>query len=169
MNGEQINECMKKIEIEIPEGKKNEWVNGVLTLVDDKPKNVMERIKTFEDAISELGDGHKLVQAYNAWKKFGINKQEDIDAYLKLRIIASALNEGWNPEFTKGENRWYLWFEPTKDGGVEYTGSVIALSYADTYVGSRLALKNEELAEYCGTQFIDIWKDYILGNYEKEE
>lgn len=38
---------MKKVEIEIPEGKKVEWVNGVLTLVDDKPEDIKERIKTF--------------------------------------------------------------------------------------------------------------------------
>ena len=29
---------MKKIELEIPDGKRAEWVNGVLTLVDDTPK-----------------------------------------------------------------------------------------------------------------------------------
>ena len=40
----------KKIEIEVPNGKKPEWVNGVQTLVDEKPQNVMERVKTFKDA-----------------------------------------------------------------------------------------------------------------------
>ena len=29
---------MKKIEIEIPDGKRAEWVNDVLTLVDDNSK-----------------------------------------------------------------------------------------------------------------------------------
>lgn len=46
------------IEIEIPSGKKAEWVNGVLTLVDEQVKDnrpVTERIKTFEDACKELG------------------------------------------------------------------------------------------------------------------
>lgn len=46
----------KKIEIEIPEGKKAEWINGVLTLVDESQKDnrpVTERIKTFE--ISQSG------------------------------------------------------------------------------------------------------------------
>lgn len=48
----------KKIEIEIPEGKKAEWINGVLTVVDESQKDnrpVTERIKTFEDACEELG------------------------------------------------------------------------------------------------------------------
>lgn len=41
---------MKTITIEIPDGKKAEWVNGVLTLVDDKPQDPNEQIKSFEDA-----------------------------------------------------------------------------------------------------------------------
>ena len=45
---------MKKIEIEIPDGKRAERVNGVLTLVDEKPEDVTDRIKTFEDAVKEL-------------------------------------------------------------------------------------------------------------------
>ena len=32
---------MRKVEIEIPNGKMAKWVNGVLTLVDEKPQNVM--------------------------------------------------------------------------------------------------------------------------------
>ena len=32
-----------------------------------------------------------------------------------------------------------------------------------TWCGSRLALKSKELAEYCGQQFIGIWKDYLFG------
>lgn len=32
-----INNKMQKIQIEIPDGKRAEWVNSVLTLVDDKP------------------------------------------------------------------------------------------------------------------------------------
>ena len=62
----------KKVEIEIPAGKKAEWVNDVLTLVDEeKPQDVKERIKTFEDAIEELGEDHPLVdhwiECYNTY------------------------------------------------------------------------------------------------------
>ena len=40
-----------EIKIDVPAGKKAEWVNGVLTLVDETPKDnrpVTERVKTFE-------------------------------------------------------------------------------------------------------------------------
>ena len=107
---------MKKVEIEIPEGKKVEWVNGVLTLVDDTPKDInelKERVKTFEDACRELGENHPFVRAYNGYaKNISEENENDVDvlAFLKLRIICAALNEGWVPTFGEDECRYYPWF-----------------------------------------------------------
>lgn len=173
----------KKIEIEVPNGKKPEWVNGVLTLVDEKPQNVMERVKTFKDACNELGIEHdKWVQ-----DKKDLGLEADVIAYLKLRIIAAALNEGWKPQFTTDEYRYFPWFylytqseidemsEEEKirvvfrsshyasaNGGVAYafTSYVSSVTYAN--IGSRLALKTRELAEYAGRQFVEIWADYVF-------
>ena len=179
----------KKIEIEVPNGKKPEWVNGVLTLVDEKPKNVMERIKTFEDACNELGIDH------NEWmqdkKELGL--EADVIAYLKLRIIAAALNEGWKPQFTTDEYRYFPWFclytqseidemnEEDKsrvvyrssnnadaNGGVAYANTSYDSSYAHTNIGSRLAFKTRELAEYAGRQFVEIWADYVFKPEEEK-
>ncbi len=53
----------KVIKIEVPEGKKAEWVDDVLKLVDEKDNRpVTERIKTFEDCLNELGEDHPLVK-----------------------------------------------------------------------------------------------------------
>ena len=60
-----------------------------------KSKDITERIKTFEDACNELGIEHPFVRSYNLWMNYGAYNQPDVDAYLKLRIIAAALNEGW--------------------------------------------------------------------------
>lgn len=188
---------MKKIEIEIPDGKRAKWVNGVLTLVDDTPvddtpKNITERIKTFEDACAELGDEHPLVTQYRlisgAYK--GEEKTDDLIAYLKLRIIVAALNEGWKPKFTDDEYRWYPWFKlwtgkelsmigkagwkndrhlimigdkyQSEYAGLAFASSFNAPSYSITYFGSRLCLKSEALATYCGKQFISLWADFCL-------
>lgn len=179
----------KKIEIEVPNGKKPEWVNGVLTLVDEKPKNVMERIKTFEDACNELGIDH------NEWmqdkKELGL--EADVIAYLKLRIIAAALNEGWKPQFTTDEYRYFPWFclytqseidemnEEDKSrvvcrshnyavasGGVAFAYTSYDSSNPHTYIGSRLAFKTRELAEYAGRQFVEIWADYVFKPEEEK-
>ena len=179
----------KKIEIEVPNGKKPEWVNGVLTLVDEKPQNVMERVKTFKDACNELGIEHdKWVQ-----DKKDLGLEADVIAYLKLRIIAAALNEGWKPQFTTDEYRYFPWFylytqseidemseeeksrvvyrsssNASASGGVACANSIYGSSYAGTYIGSRLAFKTRELAEYAGRQFVEIWADYVFKPEEEK-
>lgn len=158
-----------------------------------KPKDVRERIRTFKDAMSELGDKHPLVIQYNEifdnfLEEAAAQNSSDIIAYLKLRIICAALNEGWEPKFTKDECRYYpfFWlytkqeiqsmdeekksirrFEPTDNYRTEYvnfgcSGSVNASMEAIAYFGSSLCLKNKALAVYCGKQFIDIWADLCL-------
>lgn len=180
---------MKKIEIEVPDGKRAEWLNGVLTLVDDTPKDVRDRIKTLLDACAELGDEHPLVTQYRlitgAYKDE--EKTDDIIAYLKLRIITAALNEGWEPQFIEGEKRWYSWYDfLTKEeyndmtdeekcrvvgrafhnanagGGLVFSNTSHVSTSSSTSVGSRLAFKSEELAEYAAKQFIDIYADYCF-------
>lgn len=158
-----------------------------------QPKDIKERVKTLEDACSELGETNELVQAYRT-ATFDIsgNLEDilDVVAYLKLRIICAALNEGWKPKFTKEEARWYPWFhllteDELKDksdkwkadnklwlfGGGSAYASACGLASADSayawttstaYSSTRLAVKSEELAEYFGEQFIDIWADYLF-------
>ena len=192
-------ENMKTITIEIPDGKKAEWKNGVLTLVDEKDNRpVTERIKTFEDALKELGDKHPLVLQYKeCFDNYldGAKNEDvaDIVAYLKLRIIAAALNEGWTPQFTVGERRWFPWFVLyTQDeinrmdkeqrgrvvyrsgsfaasaGGVAYAAAPHDSSATYSYIGSRLAFKTENVARYAGKQFLDIWADYVFRPESKQ-
>ena len=179
---------MKKVEIEIPEGKKAEWINGVLTLVDDKPEDIKERIKTFEDAVMILGNDNQAVIDYFAISR--THCANDIFAFAKLRVIAEALNEGWEPTFDKNERRYYPWFylytqkeyeELDEDekkscrvpprscnsastfGGLMRASAFNAGSYSYASGGVRLAFKTKELAEYCGKQFIDIWIDFLFA------
>lgn len=183
----------KKIEIEIPAGKRAEWVKGVLTLIDETPKDnrpITERVNTFEDAVKELGESHPLIAAYNGYKSAidpVVAEDADVVAYLKLRIIAAALNEGWKPQFTDDEYRYYPWFvlyteeeyneldEEEKSrvvfrsssnayarGGVAVSSAYYDSSNTYSYIGSRLAFKNSDLARYAGKQFLDIWADYVF-------
>ena len=80
---------------------------------DNRP--VTERIKTFEDACEALGDDHTFVKAYKGYVSYIYEHDRDdydfdLVAYLKLRIIVAALNEGWEPQFKEGEQRWYPWY-----------------------------------------------------------
>ena len=168
-----------KIEIEIPNGKTAKWVNNVLTLVDEKPQNVMERIKTFDDALAELRDRAKhgdeeAEVLVNQYDNMNLICSKDFLAYIKLCVIASALNEGWKHKFLEEELRWYPWFRynshvVSRDGIKAYENFELVYavtsgenSYAGTSYGSRLAFKSKELAEYAGKQFIDIYVDYLF-------
>ena len=149
---------------------------------DNRP--VTERIKTFEDACNELGNDHPMVLAYRDTN----DNMPDITAYMKLRIITAALNEGWEPQFTRDEWRWYPWFylwtdeelsnksdewkqeHALKDfgnfqgewAGFAYADSDNAPSSASASIGSRLCYKSEALADYSGRQFADLWADFYL-------
>lgn len=150
---------------------------------------IQDRIKTFEDAMAELGDDHEAVRAYNACKYGYSIKEPDIMAYLKLRIITTALNEGWTPQFTDVERRWYAWYdlidkedlddmteEEKKErrvvgranynahahGGLVYSNAHYVSTFSSTDSGSRLAFKSEELAEYAAKQFIEIYADFCF-------
>ena len=149
-----------------------------------KPKDVRDRIKTFEDAMMALGEEHPLVREWH----LGENLSPDLEAYLQLRVIVAALNEGWEPQFTEDEERYYPWhwlhtrkeidnmeaselkernMVSTEKYQTDYAGfasacSPDAPSASTTTVGSRLCLKSDALAEYCGKQFTDIWADFLL-------
>ena len=95
----------KTIKIQVPEGKAN-FVE--VDKVDNLP--VTERIKTFEDAVRATG--MKLPLDYNQLSCL----PKDVVAYMKLRIIAAALNElnedtlDEFPKLTTDEYAWHPWF-----------------------------------------------------------
>ena len=189
----------KEITIPVPDGKRAEWINGVLTLVDEPKldnRPVTERIKTFTDACNALGDEHPFVTQYRlingAYKNDPIT--EDFIAYFKLRIIVAALNEGWEPKFTEDEYRYFpLFYFYTKEEydklDYEEKGSCVILSgnsagsyvgfvgfneYYDasglsTHVGSRLVFRTIELAAYAGRQFTEEWADFMFKPRTGEE
>lgn len=110
---------------DIPEGKHIGWSEeGQLELQDDlQPKDVTERIKTFDDAYNELAlrtcgqdasKSHPAIQAYDlmqfAEDHNNRKAPDDIKAFLQLCIITAALNEGWKPQFKEDEVRWFPYF-----------------------------------------------------------
>lgn len=148
-----------------------------------KNKDVTERIKTFDDAYNELGSNHPFCKAWDSIYQGNENDDcediKDVIAYHKLRIIVAALNEGWKPEFTQVEYRYYPYYcfytkeryeilsdeEKEKCCAVGRASNIAfaygGLSCAGAYHGSWIAFKNRELAEYAGKQFIDIYKDFV--------
>ena len=48
------------------------------------------------------------------------------------------------------------------NGGVAFAYTYNVSSNTVAYLGSWLAFKTRELAEYAGKQFIEIWADYVF-------
>ncbi|WP_289763500.1 hypothetical protein [uncultured Duncaniella sp.] len=155
---------------------------------------ITNRVKTLKDAMEELGEEHEAVKVYRSMEWNLRDTMPDIKAYLQLRIITAALNEGWEPQFIDGEYRWYTWYElHTKeeidrmdekekkrlvllDGrayassccGLRFSTSRNASSYSFSSFGSHLVFKSQELAEYASKQFIKIYADFCFLPKEKE-
>lgn len=165
--------------------KGNDCVKGVLqNLFGEEvcaPKNVMDRVKTFEDACIETGTD---IKAFNEMTK---NLDEHVVTYMKLSIIVKALNEDDKfPYFTKEEWRYYPYFwlytkdeyekmntkdrekvsrvlfrscsHANSDGGVADAHA----SCTYDYVGARLVFRTRELALYAGKQFIDLYVKHLF-------
>lgn len=153
---------------------------------------VTERVKTFDDACHELGETHPLVQHLNLVEHHladHLDGMDDVLAYLKMRIVVAALNEGWAPDFgNKDEYKWYPWFyilteEEYNDldddakcrvvgrashsasayGGLVCSSADNVSSYSSTGGGARRAFKSKELAIYAGQQFGELWASFLIG------
>lgn len=157
------------------------------------PKDITERIKTFDDVLHEVnrlaeaGDEDAAILLADYESNADNIKMKETVAYMKLCLIASALNEGWKPQFTTNEYRWFPWFElftqkelddmddekksravlrsyviAYPDGGVACVYARNDSSNTYTTYGSRIVFKTKELAKYAGKQFLAIYADFMM-------
>jgi hypothetical protein len=120
-------------------------------------QKITDRVKTFEDACEVLGiDLIGFVDDDNA---------PDESAYIKLKTIIKALNEGWTPDWNNdNQPKYWPWFhlEKTKSNPSGFRLFHVGYyCYSDSAVGSRLCFKSRELAEYAAKQFEDLYKQFL--------
>lgn len=119
-----------------------------------------------------------------------------IIALMKLETIAKALwGRNWEPNPDASGDTWFwypyfaLWTEKeiqdlnkdqrggllsatATDGanaGFGYLDADNRSSNADAYVGFRLCQETEEKARYFGTQFVELWAEYLAFNFTTGE
>lgn len=128
--------------------------------------NNYTEIRTYEDACEKVGHlPIKDLRIENGrWSQYR-NCTSDI-AYMKLVTIAKALNDDPNfPTFHKDEERYYPRFVISRD---EY-GNAIDIEYIDYFIYANncvpcsLYVKSAEIAEYFGSNFIHIWREFLIG------
>lgn len=135
--------------------------------------DIRDRVQTFQDACEVIGLGHEFVRAYAA-TRFALRDLTDkcdVLAFLRLRIITCALNEGWDSRLDMD----YLPFGPhyvgmdaddyenlsneEKERCVGFAPDIDSMQpYAMVKAtrlcyGNPLALRSPELAVYAGMQF----------------
>lgn len=126
----------------------------------------LNQLKTFDDACKVEGlDPKKIIPDFNYYPE---KHRKSMIAHAKLVIIVAAANrlanggQEWTPDYSnRNEWKYESWF--VKDAGSSGfrfgdddgwgTGSV---------VGSRLCFMSREVARYVGTQFIDLYNEYLL-------
>lgn len=123
--------------------------------------NITDRVKSFEDACQVLGISTNVPEVKGLPRKH----QKAIIANYKLIVIAEALNEGWKPNWQDSdEYKYYPWFDMSNPAGVGYSNTYGTASTTYALIGSRLCLKNRELAIYFGQTFTDLFNDSLLLN-----
>ena len=119
-----------------------------------KPISIIDRVKTYEDALKVLGRNH--------FNENNLYPREI--ARRKLEIIIEAMNEGWKPDCGNySQLKWYPYFYRSYVGlrcSCDHSPSV---AFAFAYFGVRLCYKSKEIADYVGQQFLELYKEMLLG------
>lgn len=192
---------MKELKLSVPDDKAQVFAKEMMELMRkhdvqveglDSLLPITERVKTYEDACKVLGiqpvNFHDLRYSSPIDNSRCFLEKDEV-AYIKLKTIVEALNEGWKPKFTEDEYRYFPWFvfytqeeldgmdEEDKKGirvlgrsnnaasasaGVAYSNTYYASSLSFTSYGGRLCFKNRALAEYAGQQFLAEYMDFIF-------
>ena len=157
-----------------------------------------EAIRTFEDACSDLNEraqaGDELANVLMTDLQFNSPRTPDLEAYIKLRIITYAINEGWEPKFVEGEYRWFPWYYlytkaeidamseeqrakvlsvggPANAGahcGVSCAHSAAGFSASAAVIGARLSFSDKARAEYAGKRFVELYAALYFRAVERK-
>jgi PKD repeat protein len=151
-NSSSVKEQLKNVIDNLDENELLKVLKGLSTKVN-LPFEYTD-IKTFEDACEKLGIDSNSV--YND------SDTKDEIAYMKLKIIYKAINNGWVPDFTNfNQYKYYPYFKVLSSGlAFSLTGCVFDRTI--TSVGVRLCTDTAAKAEYIGKQFKDFYEDYLL-------
>jgi len=152
------------------------------------PLSIKDKVTTFEDAckllnLPETDNRLQLIASDLTDKR--------MKAGLQLEIIIEAINEGWKYTPLCGEIAWWPWhfvyskheienmsedlrkkkiqmyvdnydnLLPDEFAGLGAASSAYAWSASYSRVGSRLALKSEDLAVYVGRMFPELYYDWL--------
>lgn len=131
--------------------------NKLFDEIFGKETDIMDKIKSVEDAIKYLGEKDEEVKALNTL--YGVSLPEHIVAEQEVKVFIKAINDGWVADYEDvNQDKYYPYFRKENGLLVYYYWH-----YDDSCstVSARLSLKSSELAEYCGEQMIDRYNKFM--------
>ena len=136
-------------------------------------KTILQEIfgkEAFEfDPIIDIQDFSDIIRLNNMTRKDWVEKvrglSEDEKAYITLKLIAAAYNQGWEPDWEdKDEGKYHPWFYvPDMLAGCEAARVNASSSSAAAAIGSRLAFKKREYALDAGKKFDEVYRGFLIG------
>lgn len=121
-------------------------------------QKITDRVKSYQDACRETGETPIDECALRA-----AGLTDDDIAYRMLKTINRALNQKWCANYSDGnQKKWFPYFDSLSSSGFAFLDAYCR--YSAPYAGSasRLSFETSELAAYAGTQFLDLYKRFIL-------
>ncbi len=131
------------------------WMKKVL--VDEFGEKTFEKkeyteIKTLDDVVEALPEPYLIV--------FNNTDSPDEIAYKKLKAVVKAINQAWEPDWNNtNQRKWWPYFILSSGFGFSY--SYYDYGGTNAAVGSRLCFETEEKANYAGTQFLELYKEFL--------
>lgn len=135
---------MKKNEIEI---------DGVIYVrKDSQKKKSFDEILTFEEACEVLDiDPDSAISDTDT---------TDEAAYKKLKVVSKAINQEWTPDWSNtNQKKWFPYFNLSS--GFGFSGTDYNYVYTHAAVGSRLCFESEAKAKHAGTEFLQLYKEFL--------
>ena len=143
------------IEIPIPAGHTATFDERSGKITFKKKGNAMERIKTVADVLAD----HGLTNEQFDKQCYGLDKDEV--AYRILKLLVKSLNEEWTADWNDdNQGKYSPWFYMGGSSGFRYDD--FGNWNSSSRVGSRLCFKSSDLAKYAGTQFTEVFKQFML-------
>jgi hypothetical protein len=116
-------------------------------------------LKSFDDLCQACGTTE--IEFEEKWRSIPVDSQTV--SFQRMKILSDAINQGWEPDhFNTKQNKWFPWFKVSSSGfGFSYSHFYCAYSAAS--VGSRLCFESEEKSDHAGSQFTNLFQEFITG------
>jgi hypothetical protein len=91
---------------------------------------------------------------------------EDEKNYRRIKKIVRALNRpNFVPNFDDSTQKKWAPIFSGGESGFGFSGSLCACTYANASLGSLLCFETEELSDYAGKTFTQIYKGFIINKF----